>query len=162
MDPSIQKALTDKLYDKRKSGALELEALIRECLRDEDHDRIQKIVNQLCHDYAYQVHQPHARNGGMIGLAAASIALGPVCAAHPSKKSYSNSPTGSSALPRGYRPSYPRLFHRPRCSSPILCLRKHVQHCKGCKGRDSAILQPTFRCLVQGMTKAAPNHKAEF
>ncbi|KAE9970205.1 hypothetical protein BLS_005009 [Venturia inaequalis] len=77
MDPSIQKALTDKLYDKRKSGALELEALIRECLRDEDHDRIQKIVNQLCHDYAYQVHQPHARNGGMIGLAAASIALGP-------------------------------------------------------------------------------------
>ncbi|QDS71893.1 hypothetical protein FKW77_010214 [Venturia effusa] len=77
MDPGIQKALTDKLYDKRKSGALELEALIRECLRDEDHDRIQKIVNQLCHDYAYQVHQPHARNGGMIGLAAASIALGP-------------------------------------------------------------------------------------
>lgn len=79
MDPSIQKALTDKLYDKRKSGALELEALIRECLREEDHSRIQKIVNQLCHDYAYQVHQPHARNGGMIGLAAASIALGPVC-----------------------------------------------------------------------------------
>ena len=56
-----------------------LEGLIRECLQADDHDRIAKIVNQLCHDYAYQVHQPHARNGGLIGLAAASIALGPVC-----------------------------------------------------------------------------------
>lgn len=35
-------------------------------------------VWQLCHDYAYAVHQPHARNGGLIGLAAAAIALGPV------------------------------------------------------------------------------------
>lgn len=38
--------------------------------------RIEKIVHQLCHDYAYAVHQPHARNGGLIGLAAAAIALG--------------------------------------------------------------------------------------
>ncbi|KIW05480.1 uncharacterized protein PV09_03364 [Verruconis gallopava] len=76
MDPNIQRALTDKLYDKRKSGALELEGLIRASLAAGDHDRIAKIVNQLCHDYAYQVHQPHARNGGLIGLAAASIALG--------------------------------------------------------------------------------------
>lgn len=81
MDPSIQRSLTDKLYDKRKSGALELEGLIRDSLVANDHDRIAKIVNQLCHDYAYQVHQPHARNGGLIGLAAASIALGPVCMA---------------------------------------------------------------------------------
>ncbi|KAL4881947.1 vacuolar protein 14 C-terminal Fig4p binding-domain-containing protein [Aspergillus karnatakaensis] len=28
-----------------------------------DHPVIQKIVDQLCHDYAYAVHQPHARNG---------------------------------------------------------------------------------------------------
>jgi vacuole morphology and inheritance protein 14 len=79
MDPNVQRALSDKLYDKRKSGALELEGLIRDSLAANDHDRIAKIVNQLCHDYAYQVHQPHARNGGLIGLAAASIALGPVC-----------------------------------------------------------------------------------
>ncbi|KAH9869171.1 hypothetical protein IAQ61_006376 [Plenodomus lingam] len=77
MDPNITKALNDKLYDKRKSGALELEGLIRDALAAEDHDRIAKIVHQLCHDYAYAVHQPHARNGGLIGLAAASIALGP-------------------------------------------------------------------------------------
>ncbi|KAI8938963.1 hypothetical protein NX059_004813 [Plenodomus lindquistii] len=77
MDPNVTKALNDKLYDKRKSGALELEGLIRDALAAEDHDRIAKIVHQLCQDYAYAVHQPHARNGGLIGLAAASIALGP-------------------------------------------------------------------------------------
>lgn len=78
MDPNIQRALTDKLYDRRKSGALELEGLIRDSLAAKDDRRISKIVNQLCHDYAYQVHHPHARNGGLIGLAAAAIALGPV------------------------------------------------------------------------------------
>jgi vacuole morphology and inheritance protein 14 len=79
MDPNITKSLNDKLYDKRKSGALELEGLIRDALIAQDHDRIAKIVHQLCHEYAYAVHHPHARNGGLIGLAAASIALGPVC-----------------------------------------------------------------------------------
>ncbi|GAM86531.1 hypothetical protein ANO11243_045450 [Dothideomycetidae sp. 11243] len=76
MDTSVQKALSDKLYDKRKGGALELESIIRDSLAANDHDRIAKIVHQLCHDYAYAVHQPHARNGGLIGLAAAAIALG--------------------------------------------------------------------------------------
>lgn len=79
MDANITKALNDRLYDKRKSGALELEGLIRESLAARDFDRIHKIVHQLCHEYAYAVHHPHARNGGLIGLAAASIALGPVC-----------------------------------------------------------------------------------
>jgi len=55
-----------------------LEALIRDSLAANDHDRIAKVVHQLCHDYAYAVHQPHARNGGLIGLAAAAIALGGV------------------------------------------------------------------------------------
>ncbi|KAI9723598.1 MAG: hypothetical protein M1812_000898 [Candelaria pacifica] len=77
MDVSIQRSLNDKLYDKRKVGALDLERTVREANASKDHERIRKIVNQLCHEYAYAVHQPHARNGGLIGLAAASIALGP-------------------------------------------------------------------------------------
>ncbi|KAJ5733885.1 hypothetical protein N7493_002671 [Penicillium malachiteum] len=76
MDQSIQRLLNDKLYDKRKQGALELEKIVRDAVFKSEHDKIQKIVEQLCHDYAYAVHQPHARNGGLIGLAAASIALG--------------------------------------------------------------------------------------
>ena len=55
-----------------------VERIVREASANGEHDRIAKIVDQLCHDYAYAVHQPHARNGGLIGLAAASIALGSV------------------------------------------------------------------------------------
>ncbi|KAK6349899.1 hypothetical protein TWF696_006159 [Orbilia brochopaga] len=76
MDPAIGRSLNDKLYDKRKMGALELEKLIREHLANNDNDKIRQIIDQLVHDFAYAVHQPHARNGGLIGLAAASIALG--------------------------------------------------------------------------------------
>ncbi|PQE14524.1 putative enzyme activator VAC14 protein [Rutstroemia sp. NJR-2017a BBW] len=77
MDQGIQRALNDKLYDKRKVGALDLERVIRDLAAAKEFDRIKKIIQQLCNDYAYAVHQPHARNGGLIGLAAAAIALGP-------------------------------------------------------------------------------------
>ena len=55
-----------------------LERFIREASAAKDHEKIQKTIEQLCDDYAYAVHLPHARNGGLIGLAAASIALGSV------------------------------------------------------------------------------------
>ncbi|KAK4099914.1 ARM repeat-containing protein [Parathielavia hyrcaniae] len=77
MDPAVQRALNDKLYDKRKVGALELERVIRELVAQKDYPRVEAVLDQLCNDFAYAVHQPHARNGGLIGLAAAAIALGP-------------------------------------------------------------------------------------
>lgn len=77
MDLNIQRFLNDKLYDKRKIGALDLERTIRELIAAKDYAKIEAILDQLCNDYAYAVHQPHARNGGLIGLAAAAIALGP-------------------------------------------------------------------------------------
>ncbi|KAM0249359.1 hypothetical protein ACHAQJ_009075 [Trichoderma viride] len=76
MDTNIQRALNDKLYDKRKVGALELEKIIRDLVASGSFQRLEDILEQLCNDYAYAVHQPHARNGGLIGLAAAAIALG--------------------------------------------------------------------------------------
>ncbi|KAK3313902.1 vacuolar protein 14 C-terminal Fig4p binding-domain-containing protein [Apodospora peruviana] len=76
MDPNVQRALNDKLYDKRKVGALELERVIREHVASKDYNKVESILDQLCNEYAYAVHQPHARNGGLIGLAAAAIALG--------------------------------------------------------------------------------------
>ncbi|KAI5466519.1 vacuolar protein 14 C-terminal Fig4p binding-domain-containing protein [Mariannaea sp. PMI_226] len=76
MDSNIQRALNDKLYDKRKVGALELERVIRDHVNNKDYQRVHDILEQLCNEYAYAVHQPHARNGGLIGLAAAAIALG--------------------------------------------------------------------------------------
>ncbi|KAF3061271.1 Protein VAC14 like protein [Daldinia childiae] len=76
MEPNVQRLLNDKLYDKRKTGALELERSIRELVTTKDYKRVKDILEQLCNEYAYAVHQPHARNGGLIGLAAAAIALG--------------------------------------------------------------------------------------
>lgn len=76
LDKEVQKGLSDRLYDKRKVAALELEQSIRECLANDDRDKIKSIIDQLCRDFAYAVHHPNARNGGLIGLAAAAIALG--------------------------------------------------------------------------------------
>ena len=47
-----------------------LERVIRELTTAKEFDKTKKIIQQLCNDYAYAVHQPHARNGGLIGLAA--------------------------------------------------------------------------------------------
>ncbi|KAK9370623.1 vacuolar protein 14 C-terminal Fig4p binding-domain-containing protein [Lipomyces kononenkoae] len=77
MNKEIQRGLNDRLYEKRKAAALELEKCIRQCIEDDDDAKIRSIVDQLCHDFAYAVHQPNARNGGLIGLAASAIALGP-------------------------------------------------------------------------------------
>lgn len=68
-----------RAHANRKSVELfRLEKTVRNAVFKGEQEDIRKIVDQLCHDYAYAVHQPHARNGGLIGLAAASIALGPV------------------------------------------------------------------------------------
>lgn len=117
MDAAVQRALNDKLYDKRKVGALEfvpypliiplratadlpprLERVIRELVATKDYEKVTAILDQLCNEYAYAVHQPHARNGGLIGLAAAAIALGSV--------SY-----------------FPRACYPPSCRRPPLILR---------------------------------------
>ena len=68
----------DPPYTSHYLRAFSLERIVREASANKEYERIGKIVDQLCHDYAYAVHQPHARNGGLIGLAAASIALGSV------------------------------------------------------------------------------------
>ena len=51
--------------------------MIRDLVATKDYARVTAILDQLCNEFAYAVHQPHARNGGLIGLAAAAIALGP-------------------------------------------------------------------------------------
>ncbi|ODV88416.1 hypothetical protein CANCADRAFT_29826 [Tortispora caseinolytica NRRL Y-17796] len=76
MDKDIQRGLNDRIYERRKAAALELEAQIRNCVANKDFDKISAIIDELCRDFAYAVHLPNARNGGLIGLAAAAIALG--------------------------------------------------------------------------------------
>jgi vacuole morphology and inheritance protein 14 len=64
--------MTSKLICRR------LERVIRDLVASKEHQKVHDVLEQLCNDYAYAVHQPHARNGGLIGLAAAAIALGSV------------------------------------------------------------------------------------
>ncbi len=78
MDVSVQKQLLDRAYEKRKLATIELEKQVLNLLSIGDHARINLIVAQLC---ALLVNASpnniNARNGGLIGLAGLSIALGP-------------------------------------------------------------------------------------
>ncbi|KAI9332131.1 vacuolar protein 14 C-terminal Fig4p binding-domain-containing protein [Zopfochytrium polystomum] len=73
--PVVVRGLNDKLYEKRKAAAIEVEKLVREALVNNDHQRISSIVISLIQDFAYSA-GANARNGGLIALAATSIALG--------------------------------------------------------------------------------------
>ena len=113
-----------------------LERVVREATAAEDHAKVKKIIDQLCHEFAYAVHAPHARNGGLIGLAAASIALGPVRNGVVvfTPNIWLTMRLGSCPLSRRNRPARISLLLRSRCSRQILCLRGHVQHCQGSQG----------------------------
>ncbi|CAG8570471.1 5329_t:CDS:10 [Paraglomus occultum] len=71
----IIRGLSDKFYEKRKAVALDVEKLIREAAKEGDVAKIKAIINTLINEFAYS-RNSNARNGGLIGLAAASIALG--------------------------------------------------------------------------------------
>ncbi|QRV72887.1 vacuole-associated enzyme activator complex component (Vac14) [Ceratobasidium sp. AG-Ba] len=76
IDPAIVRGLNDKLYEKRKAAALELEKLVRECHQNGESQRINAIFDQLIDLFSSTANPLHARNGGLVGLAAAAIALG--------------------------------------------------------------------------------------
>ncbi|TPX42728.1 hypothetical protein SeLEV6574_g05444 [Synchytrium endobioticum] len=76
LSPLIYRGLNDKLYEKRKAAALEVERLVREYLVVNDHTRIRSLIRLLVLDFAYSP-IPNSRNGGLIALAAVAIALGP-------------------------------------------------------------------------------------
>lgn len=101
-----------------------LERIVREASANRDHERIAKIVDQLCNDYAYAVHQPHSRNGGLIGLAALSIALGSVDISRPFLRCIDADPLlgGSCTILEGDRSTSFGLFHGSRCKGSVLCL----------------------------------------
>ncbi|KIJ69781.1 hypothetical protein HYDPIDRAFT_22946 [Hydnomerulius pinastri MD-312] len=73
---SVAKQLVDKIYEKRKAAALDLEKQIRECHQQGDHRRINQIIDQLVDMFSNPSNPLHIRNGGLIGLAGTAIALG--------------------------------------------------------------------------------------
>lgn len=72
---SVTKLLSDKLYDKRKQAALEIEEKVKEALRSGPrHTQVQRILDCLRLDYIESA-QPNYRKGGLIGLASVAIGL---------------------------------------------------------------------------------------
>lgn len=67
--------LNDKLYEKRKMGALEVERMVRDFSTNGQTIQIKRILKVLGEDLALS-HNPNSRKGGVIGLAATAIALG--------------------------------------------------------------------------------------
>ncbi|KAG5513603.1 hypothetical protein PMAC_001035 [Pneumocystis sp. 'macacae'] len=77
MDDYILQGLQNRLYEKRKSAAYEVEKLTRECFNNNDTTRIKQIIDILCQDFIYGPSRvANATFGGLIGLAAVVIAIG--------------------------------------------------------------------------------------
>ncbi|EGG21518.1 hypothetical protein DFA_01404 [Cavenderia fasciculata] len=72
---NIIKSLTDKNNDKRKTGAQEIEALVRELVIIDEIPTIKSIIKILSVDYTDSA-QGNNKKGGLIGLASIAIALG--------------------------------------------------------------------------------------
>jgi len=71
------RALSDKLYEKRKAAALEIEKMTKEFSTVNNTIQIKKLLRVLSQEFAIS-QNPHTRKGGLIGLAAMAIALGKV------------------------------------------------------------------------------------
>jgi hypothetical protein len=80
-DPPISvntiRNLSDKLYDKRKLGALEVEQTVKELNKQQEHDKIMEVVLYL-HESFIKSTSVSSKKGGLIGLAATALGLGQV------------------------------------------------------------------------------------
>ncbi|KJH43506.1 HEAT repeat protein [Dictyocaulus viviparus] len=71
---NIVRTLTDKLYEKRKAAALDIEKLVRDLHATNQLVQLDKLLAVL--QELALASNGHTRKGGLIGLAAAAIALG--------------------------------------------------------------------------------------
>lgn len=78
---SVFRNLSDKLYEKRKNAAFEVEGVVRQLTTAGDHERISAVINVLTNDFALSPQANH-RKGGLIGLAAATVGLAGEAAQH--------------------------------------------------------------------------------
>ncbi|KAF3680504.1 hypothetical protein FXO37_03284 [Capsicum annuum] len=78
---SVLRNLSDKLYEKRKHAALELEGIVKQLAVAGDHDKITAVINLLTQEYTYSPQANH-RKGGLIGLAAVTVGLTSEAAQH--------------------------------------------------------------------------------
>ncbi|KAJ0038771.1 hypothetical protein Pint_22392 [Pistacia integerrima] len=77
----VLRNLADKLYEKRKNAALEVEGIVKQLAMAGDHEKISAVINLLTHEFTYSPQANH-RKGGLIGLAAATVGLTSEAAQH--------------------------------------------------------------------------------
>ncbi|KAK3242703.1 PtdIns(3,5)P(2) sythesis regulation factor, partial [Cymbomonas tetramitiformis] len=75
LPPSVLRSLSDKLYDKRKAAALEVEQVTKTLASSKDWHSVDALISMLVEDYTRSPQANH-RKGGLIGLAAATVGLG--------------------------------------------------------------------------------------
>lgn len=73
---SVLRNIGDKLYEKRKSAALEVEQIVKTKSPHADKLWIKKLIKKLVDDYAHSAQANH-RKGGLLCLAAIAVGLGP-------------------------------------------------------------------------------------
>ncbi|KAG2435963.1 hypothetical protein HXX76_007157 [Chlamydomonas incerta] len=72
---AVLRQIGDKLYEKRKVAALEVEQLIKRLAAQNDQHRIRLTVDKLISDYAFSSQANH-RKGALLCLAASAVGLG--------------------------------------------------------------------------------------
>nr|GLL32876.1 protein VAC14 homolog [Ipomoea trifida] len=58
---AVLRNISDKLYEKRKNAALELEGIVKQLVAAGDHDRINSVINLLIHEYAQSPQANHRK-----------------------------------------------------------------------------------------------------
>ncbi|KAJ0240494.1 Protein VAC14 [Hirschfeldia incana] len=71
---AVQRNLSDKLYEKRKYAALEIENTVKNLTSAGDHDKLSKFIDVLVKEFAKSP-QPNHRKGGVLALAAVTVGL---------------------------------------------------------------------------------------
>lgn len=74
LPPAVVRNIGDKLYEKRKSAALEVEQLVKRLATASNTVKIKKLVDRLVDDFALSG-QANLRKGGLLCLAAATVGL---------------------------------------------------------------------------------------
>jgi len=78
---AVLRNLSDKLYEKRKNAALEIEGIVKQLAMAGEHERISAVISLLTNDFTYSPQSNH-RKGGLIGLAAVTVGLTSEAAQH--------------------------------------------------------------------------------
>uniref|UniRef100_A0A2P2MT08 Protein VAC14 homolog n=1 Tax=Rhizophora mucronata TaxID=61149 RepID=A0A2P2MT08_RHIMU len=78
---SVLRTISDKLYEKRKNAAIEVEGIVKQLAAAGDHEKISAVIKLLTMEFTSSPQANH-RKGGLIGLAAATVGLTSEAAQH--------------------------------------------------------------------------------